>query len=74
MQTDNKRYVVIGFLLDTTINPCGTPCRSCTFIHQTDNQEEALDLGLKMEREMEDHRGTSYEYDEVQVLDMKEVA
>lgn len=68
---ETKRYAVICFLLDTTINHDGTPCRSCSFVQDMDDAELALKLGLEFESQMEDFRGTPMEYDEVQVIDME---
>jgi len=66
-----KRYTIVGFLLDTTINHDGTPVRSITFIQDADDADEALRTGIEFERQMEDFRGTPMEYDEVQVIDME---
>jgi hypothetical protein len=69
MSYPSKRYTVIGFLLDFEINPDGTPCRSVSFVLDTDDPEEALNAGLSWEAAMEEYRGSDIEYDEVQVLD-----
>ena len=71
-QPNHKRYAIIGFLLDTEINHDGTPCRSVTFVQDTDDADEALRTGLAWERDMEVHCGTQFECDEVQVIDMQE--
>lgn len=71
-QPKHKRYAIIGFMLDTTINHDGSPVRSVTFIQDTDDADEALRTGLAWEGDMETHRGTQFEYDEVQVIDTQE--
>ena len=72
MSYQSKRYAVIGFLLDFEVNDNGTPCRSASFVFETDDADEALRAGLSWEHDMETYRGTDFEYDEVQVLDMQE--
>lgn len=64
------KYLIIAFTLDTTVNPCGTPCRSIVTSQTSEDPEEALRIGLWWEQEMWFYRGTAIEYDEVQVIDM----
>lgn len=68
--TVDKKYIIIAFYLDRTINPCGTPCRSFVLTQTSGDAEEALRIGLFWEETMLECVGTDSEYHEVIVEDI----